>query len=101
MIHEHYVFAQGTSKYPCIDVAGFTRLCQRWGIFGRKGLSVADIDRLFAQLTYVEVDGEQVDLANNPDGELCRYEFCEILVRIAKELYEGVTVAEAIVLLIE
>lgn len=51
-IHEHYVYGQGTSKYPNIDVADFTKLCQRWGVYGRKGLQIADIDRLFHQVLF-------------------------------------------------
>lgn len=100
-IHEHYVYGQGTSKYPNIEVADFAKLCQRWGVLGRKGLQHADIDRLFAQVNFEEVDGQQVELENNPDKDLCRYEFFEIVARMAKELFKGVPVSEAIPMLLE
>lgn len=45
-------------------------------------LSMATIDRVFI-LTNVE----EVQLEDNPDRDLCRYEFYEILARLAKEKY--------------
>lgn len=47
------------------------------------------------------MNGEQVDLENNPDKDLCRYEFFEILVRIANEIYKDKKVSEGLVLLLE
>ena len=92
MIHEHYVYAQGISAYPSVEVAEFVDLCQRWGILGKTGLSLADIDRLFHQVNYAEVEGKQVDLGRVPGKELYRYEFFEILTRIAKELNPDKTI---------
>jgi len=40
------------------------------------------IDRAFIATNF-----EEVDLEDNPDKSLCRYEFYEIIVRIAVEKY--------------
>lgn len=45
-------------------------------------LTQGDIDRIFVATNY---DGE--DHSDNDDSALCRYEFYEILVRMAKEKY--------------
>jgi len=44
-----------------------------------KNLTLATIDRLF-----IAVNVELVQVEDNPDRELCRYEFYEILVRMAQ-----------------
>jgi hypothetical protein len=36
---------------------------------------------------FVVTNFEEVDLEDNPDRFLCRYEFYEIIVRIAKDKY--------------
>lgn len=36
---------------------------------------------------FVVTNFEEVDLEDNPDRFLCRYEFYEILVRIARDKY--------------
>jgi hypothetical protein len=36
---------------------------------------------------FITTNFEEVDMENNPDRYLCRYEFFEIIVRIAKEKY--------------
>lgn len=79
----------------------FTKLCKAWGIINKKDLSTTDIDRLFFAVNFEEVQGEgQVDLEDNPDQELCRYEFYEIVVRMAKLKYEnqklGLSVSQSI-----
>jgi hypothetical protein len=43
---------------------------------------MAHIDSIFISTNF-----EEVDMENNPDKQLCRYEFFEIIVRIAKEKY--------------
>ena len=77
----------------------FTNLCGVWKIVHQKDLSRSDIDRLFYAVNFEEVQGEQGDLEDNPDKELCRYEFFEIIVRMAKLKFEKrkarLTVAES------
>jgi len=55
--------------------------CQAWKIVG-KDLSSQDIDRSFIATNF-----EEVDLEANDDKSLCRYEFLEILCRMAKIKY--------------
>lgn len=77
----------------------FLNLAQKWGVVD-SSLKSTDIDRLFVAVNFEEVAGEQGDLEDNPDRELCRYEFFEILVRMAKLKYEnrkaGLSVAESV-----
>lgn len=53
-----------------------------------KNLSISTLDRLF-----IATNVELVDMDDNPDKELCRFEFIEILVRIAGAKYKdpGIT----------
>ena len=67
----------------------FTNICHMWHIVNRRDLSIADIDRLFFAVNFEEVQGETGDLEDNPDKELCRYEFFEIIVRMAKLKFEN------------
>jgi hypothetical protein len=68
----------------------FSNLCKKWNIVDKKDLSITDIDRLFFAVNFEEVGADDGgDLDDNPDNELCRYEFFEILVRIAKLKYEN------------
>ena len=77
----------------------FTNQCNAWKIVSRRDLTTTDIDRLFFAVNFEEVGGEAGDLDDNPDKELCRYEFFEIIVRMAKLKYEnqklGLSVADA------
>lgn len=89
MIFEQYVMGQGSSNYPTMSMLDFSAMCKRWGIINRKDLSTNDIDRLFFAVNFEEVQGEAGDLEDNPDQELCRYEFYEIVVRLAKLKFEN------------
>lgn len=77
----------------------FTNLCNSWKIVNKRDLSIKDIDILFFAVNFEEVGGGAADLEDNPDKELCRYEFFEIIVRMAKLKFEnqklGLTVAQA------
>ena len=80
-------------SYPVIDWLDFVSHCNDWGIVD-KNLTQADIDRIFVATNF-----EEEDLEDNDDSSLCRYEFSEILIRMAKTKYEekGIcsTVAES------
>ena len=56
----------------------YSNSCITWKIFDQN-LSSQDVDRLFIATNY-----EEVDLDNNDDNSLCRYEFLEIIARIGK-----------------
>ena len=87
IIFEQYLFAQGSSNYPSVSMLDFTKLCKLWNVINKRDLSTTDIDRLFFAVNFEEVGGEQGDLDDNPDTELCRYEFYEIVVRMARLKY--------------
>jgi hypothetical protein len=56
-------------------------------------LTVATVDRLFIAVNFEGVPG---GLEDNPDKELCRYEFFEILVRMSLAKYPQMTPANAL-----
>ena len=99
VIFEQYLYGQGVSNYPSVSMIDFTNLCNSWKIVNKRDLSIKDIDILFFAVNFEEVGGAQGDLEDNPDKELCRYEFFEIIVRMAKLKFEnqklGLTVAQA------
>lgn len=65
------------SSFPNISWIDFSNFCDKCKIFD-KNVVIATIDRIFIA-TNVEL--EKMD--DNPDKALCRFEFFEILVRIA------------------
>lgn len=58
-----------------------------------KNLTLATVDRLFIAVNYEGVPG---GLEDNPDKELCRYEFYEILVRMACAKFPQMTPPDAL-----
>jgi hypothetical protein len=87
-IYEQYVFGQGSSNFPTVSMLDFSKMCRYWKAIS-KSLTVTDVDRLFYAVNFEEVQGQQGALEDNPDQELCRYEFFEIIVRMAKSKYEN------------
>lgn len=67
------------SGFPNIRWIDFSNFCDKCKIFD-KNVIIATIDRIFIA-TNVNVEMEKS--ADNPDKALCRYEFYEILVRVA------------------
>ena len=66
-------------SYPVIDWMDFVEACQTWKIVDGKTLTTTDIDRIFIATNF-----EEEDLEENDDNSLCRFEFYEIIVRMAK-----------------
>lgn len=79
--------------YPVISWLDYSAACSNWNVIDRQ-LTSQDIDRTFIATNY-----EEVDLENNDENSLCRYEFLEITARIGKIRYfekgQSKTVAEA------
>lgn len=65
--------------YPVIGWLDFVRQANTYGIIEQGTLSAGDIDRAFIATNF-----EEVDLDANDDKSLCRYEFLELFVRLAK-----------------
>lgn len=56
----------------------YSNACLTWKVLDQN-LTSQDVDRLFIATNY-----EEVDLDNNDDNSLCRYEFLEIAARMGK-----------------
>jgi len=69
------------SSYPAIDWIDFTNHCNTWSVVD-KNLKMADIDRIFIA-TNVELEEQDA----NEDRSLCRFEFYEIITRMARTKY--------------
>ena len=89
LIHKHlprlkeiYISLISSSGYPNITWLDFANFIQQIDIIDDK-LPLATIDRLF-----ISTNLEDQDIAENPDRSLCRFEFFEILVRIAANKYK-------------
>ena len=73
------------SSYPHITWNDFTLYCQQKRILCKE-ITLSVLDRLFIAVN-VDLDGGGED-EGNPDRELCRSEFLEIIVRIASAKYK-------------
>jgi hypothetical protein len=60
-------------------------------------LNLATVDRLFIAVNFEGVPG---GLDDNPDKELCRYEFFEIMVRMAVAKFPTLSQHEALSIII-
>ena len=67
--------------YPAIDWLDFVEACNSWKIIDKNLLS-SDVDRIFITTNFSEENED-----NNDDNALCRYEWFEALVRMAKTKY--------------
>ena len=71
------------SCFPSIGWMDFDDMVKKVKIVDKRHLNVAQIDTIFKAVNY-----EVVDLEDNPDRDLCRYEFFEIIVRMAMAKYK-------------
>lgn len=74
MLHRYLI---AFSEFPFISMLDFSAFIKRLGLMDKKTLNVATLDRLFIQ-TNVEL----VEMDDNPDKQLQRFELMEIMVRI-------------------
>lgn len=70
-----------TSLFPNISQLDFSSFCDRCKIQDGKVINVATVDRVFIAAN-VAVDGQKLS-DDNPANALSRFEFLEILVRLA------------------
>ena len=68
-------------SYPVVDWLDFGDSCQKWKIID-KNLTSSDIDRIFIATNF-----EEEDLEENDDNSLCRFEYGEIITRMAKNKF--------------
>ena len=70
-----------SKSYPVIDWMDFVDACSKWKLLDQD-LTTVDIDRIFIATNF-----EEEDLEENDDNSLCRFEFMEIIARMAKTKY--------------
>ena len=80
-IKDIFTYGIGISSFPSISWLDFCDMCKNWKIVD-KNLTLGTIDRVF-----IVTNVEEVEQEDNPDRDLCRYEFYEILARLAREKY--------------
>ena len=101
-IKDIFTYCIAFSTFPSISWIDFTNLCSMWKIPDSKTCTMQTIDRIFI-VTNVELMGQEQE--DNPDRDLCRYEFFEIIVRMGgakfKDSKEVDTWDEATKLLLE
>ncbi|CDW84855.1 UNKNOWN [Stylonychia lemnae] len=91
IIKNQFINAISSSGYPQVSWMDFAKVCDtviiiftlymQWEVVD-KNLPMSTVDRLF-----IAVNVEIIDLEENLDRSLCRYEFFEILVRMAFSKY--------------
>ncbi|CAI2383819.1 unnamed protein product [Moneuplotes crassus] len=81
-IKEIFNYSIGVSSYPYISFLEFGKLAHMWNIPDKGTCPMSVIDTVFITTNYEEVNRDQ-----NPEKLLCRYEFYEILIRIAYHKY--------------
>ena len=101
MIRKHYeglkhifVTLISTSDYPNIGQNTFSRFCAEANITNRVTCPLSIIDQMFIAANF-----EIVEDNDNPDKSLCRYEFMEIICRIADYKYakkDGIKLSAAV-----
>lgn len=90
VIKEIFDATSASSSYPNIGWLDFSNFCDRCQILDSKYLNRSALDRAFIA---VNVDFD--DLDDNPAQELCRYEFLEIIVRLAICKYQDLPLTQA------
>jgi hypothetical protein len=77
MLKKIFIIEASKSGYPCITWLHYSNFCEDCEMVD-KNLSMQTIDRIFKA-----ADFDESKLANNPGLALQRYEFFEIIVRLA------------------
>ena len=78
------------SSYPNIGWFDFNSFCDKCQVLDHKHLNKATLD-----ICFVAVNVDEDDLDDNPAQELCRYEFLEVIVRMALYKYKDLPLTQA------
>jgi hypothetical protein len=76
------------SAFPTITMIDFSNMCNASQMLD-KNVTLSTLDRLF-----IATNVELVEMDDNPDNSLCRFEMVEILVRIVGAKYKEVGLAK-------
>lgn len=82
-IKDLFTYSIALSSFPSISWIDFTNLCQEWQIPDNRTCTMQTIDRVF-----IATNVELVEQEDNPDRDLCRFEFYEIIVRMGGAKYK-------------
>ena len=77
-----FTYYSSKSSFPTISMLDFSNLCNECQILD-KNILISTLDRLF-----IATNVELVDMDENPDNELCRFEMFEIFLRIVGAKYK-------------
>lgn len=91
-----FTFYAAQSTYPNINSRDFRNIANRCGLVDRKNIHTYTLDMMFAAVNYDQTG----NIEDNPTTELVRYEFIELIVRIAKKLYPNESSSDAIEMVI-
>jgi len=89
-IKDIYSFYASQSSYPFINRNTFFSLATRAELIDKKTIFSYTMDMMFSAVNY-DATGNTDD---NPNKELVRYEFVELIIRIAKKLYADPSTAK-------
>ena len=79
--HQFMINICDPRTYPVVYLAGLMESCNQWKVID-KNLTVSCVDRVFINTNF-----EMDDLEENDDTGLCRFEYVEIIARMAKRKY--------------
>lgn len=82
-IKDIFTYCIAISSFPSISWIDFTNLCTQWQIPDNRTCTMQTIDRVF-----IATNVELVEQEDNPDRDLCRFEFYEIIVRMGGAKYK-------------
>lgn len=71
------------SSFPSISWIDFGNMCTSWKILDTRTCTMLTIDRLF-----IATNVELIEQEDNPDRDLCRFEFYEIITRLGNAKYK-------------
>jgi hypothetical protein len=74
------------SSFPNISWIDFGNFCEKCKIIDGKGVTLATVDRAFIAAN-VALDGQKLS-EDNPTNALSRFEFMEIILRLAQSKYK-------------
>ena len=83
VIKDMFNYGIAISSFPSISWIDFCNSCTEWKIPDQKTCTMQTIDRVF-----IATNVELVEQEDNPDRDLCRFEFYEIIVRMAGAKYK-------------
>lgn len=82
LIKEIYLSGVANSVFPNFSWLDFSDYCLNTIKVVDKNCTISKVD-----MAYIATNVELVDVGSNPDRDLNRYEFLEILVRLANDKY--------------